>query len=162
HEAPSWGWNPATEQSYVGSDLDDLTGTGRFAAVVPLRPGDRAWSAGVRVPRSARVARAPAPAPSGAAVADEVEEDGQPSAQMRAMRAGNLARATVIVSAALLLSRVLGLLRTTLFASTFGLSLQADAFTNAFVVPDFIFNIVAGGALASAFIPVFTDYLIDK
>jgi len=165
-EAPSWGWNPATEQSYAGSDLDDLTGTGLFAAVVPLRPGDRAWSAGVRVPRSARVAEAPVgpmrPAPPGAAEAEVVEEDEQPSAQMRAMRAGNLARATVIVSAALLLSRVLGLLRTTLFASTFGLSVQADAFTNAFVVPDFIFNIVAGGALASAFIPVFTDYLIDK
>ena len=39
---------------------------------------------------------------------------------MRALRVGNLARATAIVSTALLFSRVLGLVRTTLFAATFG------------------------------------------
>ncbi len=79
------------------------------------------------------------------------------------MRVGNLARATAIVTAALMLSRVLGLLRTSLFAYTFGKNLQqADAFTYAFTLPDTIFNIVAGGALASAFIPVFTGYLIEK
>ncbi len=163
----SFEWNPAFGHSYAGADLDDLTGTGRFAAVVPLRPGDRAWSGGVRAPREQRGAAAAAPIailPSGPGLAEDeiIEEDKQPSVQMRAMRAGNLARATAIVSAALLLSRVLGLLRTTLFASTFGVSIQADAFTNAFVLPDTIFNIVAGGALASAFIPVFTSFLIDK
>ena len=95
-------------------------------------------------------------------MADDVEVDEQPSSAMRALRAGNLVRATAIVSGALLLSRVLGLFRTTLFAATFGISIDADAFTNAFVFPEIIFNIVAGGALASAFIPVFTSYLIEK
>jgi putative peptidoglycan lipid II flippase len=101
-------------------------------------------------------------ASAGAAVADDVEVDDQPSSAMRALRAGNLVRATAIVSGALLLSRVLGLVRTTLFAATFGIGTDANAFTNAFVFPEIIFNIVAGGALASAFIPVFTGYLIEK
>jgi putative peptidoglycan lipid II flippase len=101
-------------------------------------------------------------ASAGGAVAGDIEVDEQPSSAMRALRAGNLVRATAIVSGALLLSRVLGLVRTTLFAATFGISMEADAFTNAFVFPEIIFNIVAGGALASAFIPVFTSYLIEK
>jgi putative peptidoglycan lipid II flippase len=66
------------------------------------------------------------------------------------------------VTSATLLSRILGLGRTTLFAATFGNGLNADAFTNAFWLPDTIFSIVAGGALASAFIPVFAEYMIDK
>jgi putative peptidoglycan lipid II flippase len=84
---------------------------------------------------------------------------------MRALRSGNLARATLIVTSALMLSRVLGLVRTSLFASVFGSkadALNADAFTNAFAFPDMLFTIVAGGALASAFIPVFTNYLVEK
>jgi len=96
---------------------------------------------------------------------EEEEEDDQPSMQMRALRSGNLARATIIVTSALMVSRVLGLVRTSLFASVFGSKadvVNADAFTNAFAFPDMLFTIVAGGALASAFIPVFTSYLVEK
>src|SRR5262249_37922374 len=96
------------------------------------------------------------------ATAADVEVDDQPSVRVRALRPGNLARATMIVSSAILVSRVLGLFRTSLFAYTFGNGHDADAFTYAFTLPDTIFNIVAGGALASAFIPVFTDYLNHK
>jgi putative peptidoglycan lipid II flippase len=130
-----------------------MTGTGRIPAIVQITPGTSGWSKGVRAPASTGRGQ-PAPA-----------VDDQPSAQMRAMRVGNLARATAIVTLALLVSRVLGLLRTSLFAYTFGSKQDlplADAFTNAFTLPDTIFNIVAGGALASAFIPVFTGYLIEK
>jgi putative peptidoglycan lipid II flippase len=92
----------------------------------------------------------------------ELEADEQPSIAVRAFRSGNMARAALIVTSATLLSRILGLGRTTLFAATFGNTTQADAFTNAFWLPDTIFSIVAGGALASAFIPVFAEYMIDK
>ncbi len=144
-----WEWDSAIEQAYPSVNINDMTGTGRIPSIVQLTPGASGWSKGVRAPDSARLRR-------GAAVE-------QPSAQMRAMRVGNLMRATAIVTGALLVSRVLGLLRTSLFAYTFGQNLsQADAFTNAFTLPDTIFNIVAGGALASAFIPVFTGYLIEK
>jgi putative peptidoglycan lipid II flippase len=147
--------------------MDDMTGTGKVP-VIPLQSTDSAWSGGVRAPRRPTTEKVPAAAvgtivaSAGAAVAEDVEVDEQPSSAMRALRAGNLVRATAIVSGALLLSRVLGLVRTTLFAATFGITMEADAFTNAFVFPEIIFNIVAGGALASAFIPVFTSYLIEK
>ncbi|HKT38253.1 MAG TPA: murein biosynthesis integral membrane protein MurJ [Ktedonobacterales bacterium] len=152
-----WPWDPAVEQSLPGASINDMNATGRFSAVVPLSPNDSAWSKGVRAPRKG-ARRGPAVD----VASGDVEVDDQPSVQMRAMRAGNLARATLIVTSALLISRILGLGRTSLFTYTFGVSAQTDAFTNAFALPDMLFNIVAGGALASAFIPIFTDYLVDK
>ncbi len=165
-ESDIWRWDTALEQSYAGVSISDMTGTGKMPAMVPLSAYDSNWSKGLRAPSSS--APAVAVSPSEAAAGDwssDVEVDEQPSAEMRALRVGNLARATAIVSTALLLSRVLGLVRTTLFAATFGGALylrDADAFTLAFTLPDAIFNIVSGGALASAFIPVFADYLIEK
>jgi putative peptidoglycan lipid II flippase len=163
---PNLEWS-GVESTYPGLSMDDMTGTGKVP-VIPLQSTDSAWSGGVRAPRRPTTEKVPAAAvgtivaSAGAAAAVDVEVDEQPSSAMRALRVGNLARATAIVSGALLLSRALGLVRTTLFAATFGLSMPADAFTNAFVFPELIFNIVAGGALASAFIPVFTGYLIEK
>ncbi len=143
-----WGWGSAVANSIPGASIGDMTGTGKVPAIVPLSPGQSGWSKGIRAPQTAAAAVA--------------EADEQPSVQMRALRAGNLARATGIITVAMLLSKLLGLLRTTIFAATFGLSMPADAFTNAFALPDTIFTIVAGGALASAFIPVFADYLIER
>ena len=74
-----------------------------------------------------------------------------------------IGRATLILTGAFVVSRVFGLLRTFLFAFVFGAGATSDAYLQAFYIPDFIFNVVAGGALASAFIPVFTKYMIgDK
>ena len=146
---PVWEWEASLEQSIPGVGIGDMTGTGKVPAIVPLTAGESGWSKGVRAPR---IGAAPA----------EVEVDEQPSVQMRALRAGNLARATSIVTAAMLLSKVLGLGRTAFFAYVFGATTQADAYVNAFALPDTIFTIVAGGALASAFIPVFADYMIEK
>ena len=167
---PLWGYESVIERSYPGTNIETLmnTGTGKIPGVVPLRPGRPAWGPGISAPAIPRpmpgqpeTGEAGAPA----AVADELEVDEQPSVQMRALRSGNLARATIIVTSALMLSRLLGLVRTSLFASVFGSkadALNADAFTNAFAFPDMLFTIVAGGALASAFIPVFTNYLVEK
>lgn len=59
-------------------------------------------------------------------------------------------------------SRLLGLWRTSLLAATFGNGPAANAFQAAFAVPDFIFNLVVGGALNSAFIPVFAELLGNR
>jgi putative peptidoglycan lipid II flippase len=166
---PLWDYESVIERSYPGTNIETLmnTGTGKIPGVVPLRTGRPAWGVGVSAPAIAH----PAPAQPGSGGAGapgipaELEEDDQPSIQMRALRSGNLARATIIVTSALMLSRMLGLVRTSLFASVFGSkadALNADAFTNAFAFPDMLFTIVAGGALASAFIPVFTSYLVEK
>jgi putative peptidoglycan lipid II flippase len=127
---------------------------------MPLGPGESAWGRGISAPQGMRgVAGGVA---GWAAPQGDVEVDSQPSARLRALQPGNLARATAIVSGAILVSRVLGLFRTSLFAFAFGAGRDANAFTYAFTLPDTIFNIVAGGALASAFIPVFTDYLVNR
>ncbi len=81
----------------------------------------------------------------------------QDTSMLQRVRIG---RATAILTAAFIASRFLGLLRTSLFAFVFGTSSISDAYLQAFLVPDLIFNIVAGGALSSAFIPVFTKYMV--
>jgi len=70
-----------------------------------------------------------------------------------------IARAAMIVMGAFVLSRVLGLAREIIISSQFGTSGELDAYLAAFRVPDIIFQVVAGGALASAFIPTFTSHL---
>jgi putative peptidoglycan lipid II flippase len=56
-------------------------------------------------------------------------------------------------------SRALGLLREMVIGAQFGTSAQLDAYLAAFRLPDLLFTLVAGGALASAFIPTFSERL---
>ena len=86
----------------------------------------------------------------------------QPSQDTGMIQKARIGRATMILSGAFIASRILGLLRTSMFAYVFGTGITSDAFLQAFLVPDLIFNIVAGGALSSAFIPVFTHYMIGE
>jgi putative peptidoglycan lipid II flippase len=70
----------------------------------------------------------------------------------------------VIKAAALLmliqiLSRLLGYGRNMALSNLFGQSHATDAFFAAFSIPDFIYNIIIGGAISAAFIPVFSYYL---
>ncbi len=78
----------------------------------------------------------------------------------------SLVNATLIISAALIISRFIGIVQTVLFTYVFepgGASgAFVDAYQQAFLVPDLIYNIVAGGALMSAFIPVFNTYMVGK
>jgi putative peptidoglycan lipid II flippase len=56
-------------------------------------------------------------------------------------------------------SRVLGLAREMIIGARFGTGAELDAYLAAFRLPDIIFQLVAGGALGSAFIPTFTAHL---
>ncbi len=72
----------------------------------------------------------------------------------------SLARNALIIAAALLLSQLTGLLRTVVLAAIFGRGTpEADAYNGAFRITDFLFNALAGGALGSAFIPLFAGHL---
>src|SRR3989449_2650280 len=71
----------------------------------------------------------------------------------------SVARASIIMIAPLVASRVLGWLRLSVIGATFGQSPQLDAFWAAFRIPNAGFDLLVAGALASAFIPVFTGYL---
>lgn len=68
----------------------------------------------------------------------------------------------IILAVTSIFSRVLGLLRDRLLASTFGGGGALDTYFAAFKVPDFIFNVLVLGALSSSFIPVFIQYLRNK
>ena len=70
-----------------------------------------------------------------------------------------LVRAGIILSAAFLVSRALGYVRTVVLGATFGTGPELDAFFAAFRVPDLIFQIVAAGAMSSALIPVASGLL---
>ena len=63
---------------------------------------------------------------------------------------------------AFVLSNVVGLVRQILITRAFGASAELHAFYIAGRLPDILFMLVAGGALASAFVPTFTGLLGKK
>lgn len=73
-----------------------------------------------------------------------------------------IARGAASVMAAFVLNSLMGLLRQVLITRAFGTDAALDAFYAASRLPEILFNLVAGGALASAFIPTFTGLLENK
>lgn len=63
------------------------------------------------------------------------------------------------MGASILLSRVLGVGREVVFAGLFGAGAVADAFVVAFRIPNLFRDLLAEGALSSAFVPTFTAAL---
>lgn len=70
--------------------------------------------------------------------------------------------AALLLGAASLGSRVVGLLRERMLATTFGATNTFDAFIAAFRLPDLVFNLIVIGALSASFIPLFTEKLFQK
>lgn len=66
----------------------------------------------------------------------------------------------LIVTAAGLLSRLLGVLRTAVFAYKFGTGDALAAYNASFRVIDIIYQMVIGGALASVMLPVFSRFMV--
>lgn len=71
-------------------------------------------------------------------------------------------RATGFLSAAILGSRVLGLVREVVFAALFGARAVADAYQVAFRIPNLLRDLLAEGALSSAFVPTFREVLTQE
>jgi putative peptidoglycan lipid II flippase len=74
-------------------------------------------------------------------------------------RGRGIARAGLIVTAAFLLSRILGWVRLVVLGGMFGAADELDTFFAAFRLPDLIFQLVAAGALSSAVIPIVAGLL---
>lgn len=70
-----------------------------------------------------------------------------------------LARSTLIVMIAFGTAKVISLAQTVIIASVFGVGAEWDAFVTANRIPELIFTLVSGGALAHAFVPIFSGYL---
>jgi len=73
----------------------------------------------------------------------------------------NLLKSTGTIGALTLASRVLGLVRDTLFARYVGASFASDAFLVAFRLPNLFRALFAEGAFSSAFIPMFNHKVAD-
>ena len=78
------------------------------------------------------------------------------AARSSGIRESGLARAAGVISAATLLSRVLGLIREQIFAAFFGAGLAVDAFQVAFRIPNLLRDLFAEGAMSAAFVPTLT------
>jgi putative peptidoglycan lipid II flippase len=72
-----------------------------------------------------------------------------------------LAQAALVVLTGFLASRILGVVRSMVVASVFGTGVEANAYVAAITVPDTVFQVLVGGAVGSAFIPVFQRYLAN-
>jgi putative peptidoglycan lipid II flippase len=70
-----------------------------------------------------------------------------------------IARAAGTVMAAFVLSNLIGLVRQSLISREFGTKGVIDAYFAASTYPELVFSLIAGGALASAFVPTVTGFL---
>jgi putative peptidoglycan lipid II flippase len=71
-----------------------------------------------------------------------------------------IARASGVVMVAFALSQVAGLVRQILATRAFGTGGIMDSYNTANIFPNLLFSLLAGGALASAFVPTFTAFLV--
>src|SRR6516165_2420821 len=77
---------------------------------------------------------------------------GEPTEPTSGLAEG-IARGAVVVASLTILSRILGLVRTLVFSQTVGASCLGTAYVTANQVPDLLYELILGGALASAMIP---------
>jgi putative peptidoglycan lipid II flippase len=78
---------------------------------------------------------------------------------MPQMQQVRVMRAAAIIMAFGILSRLMGYVRDLIMLPMFGLGATIDAFTSAFTIPNFLYQLSIGGAISAAFIPVFGAYL---
>ena len=67
-----------------------------------------------------------------------------------------------LITISYLMSRVLGFFREILLAQWTGVTGASDALDLAFIIPDFLFYLSAGGYLAITLIPILSDLSKDK
>lgn len=102
----------------------------------------------------------------GCVVAEKTKTTGAagvtPSASRTApVRKASIAGSAGLVSIATFLSRIGGLVREQLFASLMGAGFYSDAFVVAFRIPNLLRDLLAEGALSTAFVPTFTQRLLQ-
>ncbi|MDD3032492.1 MAG: murein biosynthesis integral membrane protein MurJ [Candidatus Pacebacteria bacterium] len=70
-----------------------------------------------------------------------------------------IGKATIVIAFFTIFSRILGLVRDRLLASTFGPSVELDIYFASFKIPDLIYSIVLAGGVLVSLLPLFSDYL---
>lgn len=75
---------------------------------------------------------------------------------------GGLLGTAAVMAVIILLSKIFGLLRDILVAGAYGTSAAAVAYETASRLPILLFDLVLGGVVSAAFIPVFSDQLVRE
>ncbi len=73
-----------------------------------------------------------------------------------------LSRNTIIIAVSFAINKVLAIARQLIIARQFGLSAELDVFNVANNVPDMLYSLISGGALAMAIIPVLSEVLTKE
>jgi putative peptidoglycan lipid II flippase len=77
-------------------------------------------------------------------------------------RQAGIVRSAGVVSGAVFLSRITGLIREMVFARFFGAGMVYDAFLAAFRIPNLLRDLLAEGALSAAFVTTFSQYMATR
>ncbi|NNE66880.1 MAG: murein biosynthesis integral membrane protein MurJ [Pyrinomonadaceae bacterium] len=85
----------------------------------------------------------------------------EPTGQDTSKKSRSVAKSAGIVSIAVLVSRMFGLVREMVFARLFGAGFLQDAYVVGFRIPNLLRDLFAEGALSVAFVKVFTDYQVN-
>ena len=88
-------------------------------------------------------------------IADGVRDEG-------AHRSPSLLKSAGIISAAVVVSRITGLMRESVLSWMFGAGATFDAYVLGYRIPTLARELFGEGALSSAFVPTFTRYLATK
>lgn len=75
-------------------------------------------------------------------------------------RQTNILSAAFVIMATVILSQILGLVRQRLLVGIFGASNTLGVYLASTRLPDLLFQVVIAGALSSAFIPVFSEFIV--
>jgi putative peptidoglycan lipid II flippase len=78
------------------------------------------------------------------------------------VKASHVARSSLIVAVFFGIDKLLGMVRQIVIGRQFGVSQELDAFNAANNLPDLLFAVISGGALAIAFIPVLSGTMEEK
>jgi putative peptidoglycan lipid II flippase len=74
----------------------------------------------------------------------------------------SIAIAAAVIALGNVISRLLGLVREQVMAALFGASAGTDAFIVASAVPQIVYDLLVGGAISAALVPVFVDAIDDE
>lgn len=103
-----------------------------------------------------------APLDAGQIAADSVRLEEERRSRVLEKAGRSVIATAMLISAAVFLSRLLGLARDVLTANLFGFGPAIDAFFLAFTVPNLFRKLFGEGALSSATIPVLAKYRISR
>lgn len=149
---PATPWLGPPESNF--GDATWQPSTDQIAAVELLEPDPDIWT-------DAEAASATGPTEdgvrSGDGPGDGLTHDAAHEADERAARSGRgLLRANLVVASGTAVSRLTGLVRTSLILVALGKGLN-DAYIGANNTPNMIYELILGGILTAALVPLFTD-----